>query len=182
MGELKSAWEIAQEKADRLGKLSAEEEEQQRKQKCHQIGQAITQRWLNNLDLPNMAAALNSYREEEKGLIRQASFNCLVKAIGFNSSKVGKAIQEIVSLEPATQPIIEGIIKLIQEYEEAERKTRQELESNYREVLHQLRISGTGVGDIDIEATPRWQQAQQRLIKALEPRLNSLKQELTKID
>jgi len=199
MGELKSAWEIAQEKANRLGKLSAEEEEQQRKQRAHQIGQALAQRYLDSSDPRDIAAELNSYEEGERGLIRQATLNCLVEAIDFKSSKVGlpephemlfhgvegiskleKVIQRIASLEPKSQPILEGITKLAQEYEGMERKTRQELESNYRETLHQLRISGTAVGDINIEATPQWQQAQQRLIEALEPRLNSLKQELAK--
>ena len=40
MGELKSAWEIAQEKANKLGKLSDEEKEQQTRQRYRQIGQA----------------------------------------------------------------------------------------------------------------------------------------------
>jgi hypothetical protein len=197
MGELKSAWEIAQEKASRLGKLSAEEEEQQRKQRARQIGQALAQKWLDSFDQPNVAAELNKYEEGERDLIRQASLNCLADAIDLslinqattiglsenprNSggvSRVEKAIQGIASLEPTTQPIIEGITKLVQEYEGAQRKTRRELERKGRETLHQLRISGMAVGDINIEATSQWQQAQQRLIEALEPRLNSLKQEL----
>ena len=195
MGELKSAWEIAQEKANKLGKLSAEEEEQQRKQKCHQIGQGLARKWLDSLALSDIGAELNSYEEEERALIRQATLNCLTKAIDFKSSKIGlsknprdfgdiskveRAIQGIASLEPKSQPITEGITRLLEEYEGAEKKTNRELESNGRETLHQLRISGTAVGDINIEATPQWQQAQQRLIEALEPRLNNLKQELTK--
>ena len=197
MGELKSAWEIAQEKANRLGKLSAEEEEQQRKQRARQIGQALAQRWLGSFDQPNIVAELNKYEEGERHLIRQASLNCLADAIDFKSSTIGlpenledsrginrldKAIQGIASLEPKSQPIIEKITMLIQEYEGAEGKTKQELESKGRETLHQLRVSGTAVGDINIETTPQWQQAQQHLFEALEPELNGLKQELTKID
>ena len=108
----------------------------------------------------------------------------LVEAIDFQSSKPGvsrleRAIQGIASLEPKSQPITERITKLAQEHEQAERKTRQELESNYRELLHQLRISGTAVGDINLEATPEWQPAQQGLAELFRPRLDSLKQELT---
>ena len=187
MGELKSAWEIAQEKADRLGKLSAEEEAQQRKQRCCQIGQALAHRWLDSFDPPNIATELDNYGENERSLIKQATLNCLAEAIDFKSSKIGdisrleRAIQGIASLEPKSQPIIEGVTKLVQEYEGEERKTRRELESKAREILHQLRISGTAVSDINIEATPQWQQDQQHLIEALNPRLDSLKQELTNI-
>jgi len=200
MGELKSAWEIAQEKANRLGKLSAKEKEQQRKQKCHQIGQGLAQKWLDNPETLSLTTELNKRPEEEQELVKKAILSHLIQAIdlkgrsgatldparysrsGEDKPRLEKISQEIVSLEPKSQPIIEEITKLMQEYDAAERKTRQELESKTMETLHQLRISGTAVGALNIEATPQWQQAQQRLVEALEPRLNSLKQELTKID
>ena len=217
MGELKSAWEIAQEKANRLGKLSAEEEEQQRKQRYRQIGQGVAQKWLDNPETLSLTTELNKHPEEEQELIKRAILSHLLQAVdlkgrsgtspdptsygrsgevkgdsrsgevkGDNRSggvylRLEKILQEIASLEPESHPITEGITKLIQEYEVAGRKTRQELESKTRETLHQLRISGTAVSDINIEATPQWQQAQQHLLEALEPRLNSLKQELAKI-
>ena len=200
MGELKSAWEIAQEKANRLGKLSAEEEEQQRKQRYRQIGQGVAQKWLDNPETLSLTTELNKHPEEEQELIKRAILSHLLQAVDLkgrsgtspDSMRCGrsggvylhpeKILQEIASLEPESQPITEGITKLIQEYEVAGRKTRQELESKTRETLHQLRISGTAVGDINIEATPQWQQAQQHLVETLEPRLNSLKQELAKVD
>ena len=175
MGELKSAWEIAQEKADRLGKLTVEEEAQQREQRYRQIGTAIAQRYLDNPETLNLTTELNKRPEEEQESVKRAILNHLIQAMDLE-----KAIQGIVSLEPESQPVIEKITRLLQEYEVAEKKTKQELESNYRETLHQLRVSGTAVGAINVEATPQWQQAQQRLVEALEPRLNSLKQELTK--
>jgi len=182
MGELKSAWEIAQEKADRLGRLSAEEEAQQRKERCRQAGQVVAKKWLDSSGEVDIAAELNRYGEEEKGMIRQSMIDCLVEAIDFNSSSgLVKAIQGIASLEPKSQPVIEGITRLVQEYEQAESKTRRELQGPYREILHELRISGTAVGDINVEATPQWQQSQRRSIEALEPRLNELKQELVEL-
>jgi len=184
MGELKSAWEIAQEKADKLGKLSAKEAQRQKEEKCRQIGQAMTQRWLDSSQGQNLVEEVNNYPEEEKSLIAQATLDYLVGAIDFQSSKsdvsrLERAIQGIASLEPKAQPITERITKLAQEYGQAERKTRQELESNDRELLHQLRISGTAVGDINFEATPEWQPAQQELAELFRPRLDSLKQELS---
>jgi hypothetical protein len=84
----------------------------------------------------------------------------------------------ISSLGPELQPKAEEIGQLVQEYEGTEQKIRQELESNYRETLHQLRISGTAVDVINIEADHQWQQARQELVETFTPRLNDLKQAL----
>ena len=182
MSELKSAWEIAQEKANRLGKLSAEEKEQQERQRYRQIGQALAQKWLDSSQRLDMAAELNKHEEKEREIIKQAVIEHLVEAIEFTTTRginsVKKVIAAISSLGPELQPKAEEIGQLVQEYEGAEQKIRQELESNYRETLHQLRISGTAVDAINIEADPQWQLARQELVEAFTPRLNDLKQAL----
>jgi hypothetical protein len=182
MGELKSAWEIAQEKANRLGKLSAEEKEQQERQGYRQIGQVLAQKWLDSARQPNITAELNKHGEKEREIIKQAIIGHLVEAIEFTTirdiNSVKKVIEAISRLEPELQPKAEEIGQLVQEYEEAEQKTRRELESDYRETLHQLRISGTAVDAINIEADPKWQPARQRLVEDFTHRLNDLKRAL----
>jgi len=182
MSELKSAWEIAQEKANRLGKLSAEEKEQQARQRYRQIGQVLAQKWLGSSQQLNMTAELNKHGEKEGEIIKQAVIEHLAEAIEFTTTRglnsVKKVIEAISSLEPELQPQAEEINQLVQEYEAAEQKTRQELESDYRETLHQLRISGTAVDAINIEAAHKWQLARQELFEAFTPRLHDLKQAL----
>jgi hypothetical protein len=182
MGELKSAWEIAQEKANRLGKLSAEEMEQQARQRYRQTGQVLAKRWLDSSQQLDMIAELNKRQEKAKEIIKRAAIERLVEAIEFTTTQgmnsVKKVIEAISSLEPELQPNAEEIGQLVQEYEGAEQKTRQEMESNYSETLHQLRISGTAVDAINIEADPKWQLARQGLIRDFTPRLNDLKQTL----
>jgi len=182
MGELKSAWEIAQEKANRLGKLSAEEREQQERQRHRQTGQVLAQKWLDSSQQLDMTAELNKHEEKEREIIKQAVIEHLIEAIeftttpGINSAK--RVIEAISSLGPELQPKAEEIGQLVQEYEEAEQKIRQEIESSYKETLHQLRISGTAVGAINIEADPQCQLTRQELVEAFMPRLNDLKQAL----
>jgi len=182
MGELKSAWEIAQEKANRLGKLSAEEREQQARQRYRQIGQGLAQKWLDSSRQLDMTAELNKHEEKEREIIKQAIIEHLAEAIEFTTTRginrVKKVIAAISSLGPELQPKAEEIGQLVQEYEDAEQKIRQELESDYRETLHQLRISGTAVDAMNIEADPQWQLARQELVEALTPRLNDLKRAL----
>jgi phage protein D len=183
MSELKSSWELAQERANRLGKLSAEEKEQQERQGCRQTGQALAQKWLDSAQKLDITAELSKYGEKERETIKQAVIENLAEAIDFTTSRgtnsVKRVIEAISSLEPELQLKAEGIGQLFQGYEEAERKTREELESNYRATLHQLRISGTAVDTINIESNPQWQQARQELVEAFIPRLNALKQALT---
>jgi len=182
MSELKSAWEIAQEKANRLGKLSAEERKQQERQRYRQIGQALVQKWLDSSQRLDIAAELNKHEEKDRAIIKQAVIEHMVEAIEFTTTRgvnsVKRVIKAISSLGPELQPKVGEISQLVQEYEEAEQKIRQELESNYRETLHQLRISGTAVAAINIEADPKWQAARQELIEAFTPRLNDLKRAL----
>jgi hypothetical protein len=182
MSELKSAWEIAQERANRLGKLSAEEKEQQERQGYRQIGQALAQKWLDSSQQLDMTAELNKHEEKERDTIKQAVIKHLVDAIEFTTAQginsVKRVIEALISLRPELQPKAEEIGQLAQEYEGAEQKTRQELEGSYRETLHRLRISGTAVAAINLEANPQWQLARQELVEAFTPRLNDLKQAL----
>jgi len=185
MGELKSAWEIAQERANRLGKLSAEELELQQTQECRQIGQALAQKWLDSSGQLDITGELGKHEEKAKKIIKQALIEHLVEAIGFTSARGTDRVKGIITmvsnLQPELQPKAEEIHELIEEYEAAEQKTRQELESKYREILHQLRISGTAVDAVNVQAAQEWQSARRALIEALTPRLNDLKQTLVKL-
>ena len=182
MGELKSAREIAQERANRLGKLSAEEQEQQERQVYRQIGQVLAQKWLDSSQRLDMTAELNKHAEKEREIIKQAVIEHLAETIEFTTTQginsVERVIEAVSSLRPELQPKAEEIGQLVQEYEGSEQKMRQELESDYRETLHQLRISGTAVGAINIETNPKWQLARQGLVEAFTSRLNALKQAL----
>jgi hypothetical protein len=183
MGELKSAWEVAQERANRLGKLSAEEKEQQERHGYRQIGQALAQKWLDSPNGPDMTMELSKYEKSETGVIKQSMIERLAEAVELQTARgtnrVQKVLEAITTLKPELQPEVEEIGRLAQEYELAEQKMRQELGSKYSETLHQLRISGTAVDSINIEANSKWQPAQQELIQVFAPRLNELKHALT---
>ena len=182
MSELKSAWEVAQERASRLGKLSADEKEQQERQRYRQAGQALAQKWMDSSQRLDLTAELSRHEETGREIIKQAIIEQLMEAMGFASTQainnVKRTIEAISSLKPELQPKAEEVGQLVQEYELAEQKMRQELESGYRETLHQLRISGTAVDAINIEDHAQWQLARQGLVESLAPRLNALKQAL----
>ena len=174
MGELKSAWEIAQEKANKLGKLSAEEEQGEREQRCEETGKAIAQRYLDSSEGENIE--LNNYPKEERELIRQAILKHLVEAMNLkNLALLERAVQGVAEIEPEVKPSSEQISQVAQEYREAEGRKRREMESKERETLHQLRISGSAISHINIEAKQEWQQSLQQLVQPFQERLDALK-------
>jgi hypothetical protein len=182
MSEMKSAWELAQERANRLGKLSAQEKEEQERRTYRQTGQALAQKLMAGSQRLDVTAELSRHEEKGRETITQAAIEHLVEAIGLTAAKSVDSMKEIIEaingLKPELQPRVEEIGQLIQEYQLAEQKIRQELEGNTRETMHQLRISGTAVGAINIEVNPQWQLARQGLVESFAPRLNALKQAL----
>jgi hypothetical protein len=183
MDELKSAWEIAEQRASRLGRLSAEEQKQQERDRCRQIGRVLAGKWLDVSEKLNLPAELGRHGPEEQALMKHAVIEHLVEAIEpsapGNVDRVTRAIDGIQSLAPELQPEMDEMRGLLHEYEGAERKARQEIESGFRETLHRMRIAGTAVAGINIEATEEWQAARQRLVEAFTPRFSEVKRTLT---
>ena len=191
MSELKSAWEIALEKSNKLGKPSAEEEQRYLEEKYRQIGTAIVRKYLDDPrgspeSSSGLTSQLEAHSEKEKNpiiknLIRRAALNELIAALDLkNPMNPNEICQGIASLRPESQPVLDQVTQLVQEYEQARGETRRELENKGKEVLHRLRISGTAVGDTNIEDSTEWQEKQQLLMATFAPKLDSLEQELTK--
>jgi hypothetical protein len=182
MGELRSAWEIAQERASRLGRLSAEEKGEQERRRYSQIGQALAQKWLDGALKLDIASELHRLPAEEREMVKQAVIAHLIEAIDLAAAPdldaVKRAIEGIGSLGRELRPVAEELDNLVLEYEEAERDIRHELESECRETLHRRRISGTAIADINLASHPQWQQARQCLIEAFTPRFADVKQTL----
>ena len=142
----------------------------------------LAQKWMDSSQRLDVTAELSKHEEKGREIIKQAVIEHLIEALGFADTQainnVKRVIETISSLKPELQPKAEEMGQLVEEYELAEQKIRQEQESNYRETLHQLRISGTAVDAINIEDNPQWQLARQGLVESLAPRLNTLKQAL----
>jgi len=165
-----------------LGKLSPEEKAEQARKGHRDAGQALAQKWLDSSQRLDIAAELNKYPQRERDSIKQALIEHLVEGAELtttrgvdNAKKVARAIS---SLKPELEPRAAELDQLVQEYEKAEQKISQELDTTRRQRLHQLRISGTAVDTLNIEASPRWRLAREKLLETFTPRLNDLKQSL----
>jgi hypothetical protein len=179
VGEIKSAREIAQEKASKLGELSSEERKRQRQDRCRMIGKSLAENYLSQYNIRILETELNKQSTQDKVLTKKAAIHQLIEGINLRySSKLDKISQGILTLaNNATAAETIGKIKeLFQEYDETENRVRQEIENSGIEILHQLRVSGTAISRINIRAKEDWEQRLNQLTGPFEERLNYLKQ------
>jgi hypothetical protein len=183
MGEIKSAWEIAMEKAEKLGRLSPEELKRQRRQELDPVGQGLADRYLGGLGLWQLRVELDRYKGEERDLVAEALISGLVQGIELgNNERLVKIIEGISSLRENESPGIREIEgeagTLFQEYQEVEQQERRKIEDSVRGILHQLRISGSAIGGINPKVMPEWQQALDAFAEPYATRLEELKERL----
>lgn len=181
MGEIKSAWEIAQEKAEKLGKLSAEEVRKQKEERGNSVGKALAEKYLIKPDLRELVEALNNHKGEEGKIIRQAAATRLVEAIELESEgKLKDVSQSLSALLPEEKilAILKEMEYFFEEYRQAEQAMKQQINRTGKEILHQLRISGTAVSEINPQAKEEWRKTLGSFVQPFEERLKGLKEEL----
>ncbi len=180
MSEIKSAWEIAREKAEKLGKLSAEEIRKQREEKGNSIGKALAEKYLIKPDLRELTEALNNYQGEEGKIIKQAVIAQLVQAVELKRGDRLKDISQglLAFLPEEALTIVKDIEHLFEEYKQAEQTVKRQIDTEGREILHRFRISGTAIGGINPEAKEEWQKVLTEFAQPFIDRLNELKQKL----
>ena len=183
MGEIKSAWELAMEKVEKLGKLSPEELQRQKAEKCGSIGQGLAEKYLTGLALRDVRIELDKYKGEERELVRAALASKLIDAIELgDAERLLKVIEGISELNLKSREGLAGIRaeieQLFAECREAEQKKRREVETAARGVLHQLRISGSAIGSVNPEVVPEWKNELDKIALPYRERLDSLKARL----
>jgi hypothetical protein len=182
MGEIKSSWEIARQKADELGDLSEEEREKQIEDRCRPIGKSLADKYLGEQNISNVEKELDKYKNGDKELIRRIALNHLVDYIDIqNSFALDKVLLGILSLarkDEKVAEIIDRIRGLFHEYGEVEKVERQKIDTDGREMLHQQRISGTAIGTINIRVKEEWQKRLNAVAQPFVENLDCIKHEL----
>jgi hypothetical protein len=180
MGDIKSAWEIAHEKADKLGGLSPEERKKQKEERYSQVGKALADKYLERENTRYLEAELKKYDGPDRELITRAMLERLSEGIDFRHSQALEKVKEgilAVGKDHARNAITQ-IEELFREYQDAEESEKQKIEKAGREVLHQMRISGSAIGKINAQANAEWQKSLNQLSRPFEEKLQALRQEL----
>lgn len=183
MGEIKSAWELAMEKVEKLGKLSPEELRQEKEDRCRAIGEGLAERYLAGMPLRDLKVDLDKNKGEDRDLVEASVGLWLVAAIELGDTqqltKVLEALPAISVKAREGLPRIKAEIEaLFEEHREADQKRRRELETAARGVLHQLRISGSAVSSVNPDVVPGWRSELDQIARPYRERLSGIKARL----
>lgn len=178
--ELKSAFDIAMERARKLGGLSAEDKKRLREGELSEVGQALGKRYLSGLPIRDVELELNKYKEDRQILIRYFLAFLVDKISLTDPGDVERVLEAIQHFSRSPQ-VIDDIRGLMNEYPAAVEQARQEIQSKLgtarRKELARKGISGSAV-EPAIEANPEWLETSQHLLSEYQKRLEGVKSPL----
>ena len=175
---IRSALEIALERAQKLGALSAEEKQILKDEEFAAAGEALAERYLNGLPLRDIEVELGRRSGENRRAISRYLLLHLVDAIDIKHVAADETILVAIEHVSGDSGFVQTIRVLLQEYERAVEKSWQEngsaLEIAKRNELKLKGISGSAV-ELEIETCPEWLQIRDRLDFLYQERLKQIK-------
>ena len=191
MDELKSAFDRAMERVERMGDLSPEEMHERKEAEYTPVGRAIAERYLEHGHEQLFREEIGKHGGEEGTIVRRAALARLVEAIDLTSYEMAEgAMKGVLVLAgegdaDEVNGIIEGMVGLFKEFgEELQRKyggEKERIEGEERELLHHLRISGSAVGEINMATSESWGKAYREFSAPFRERLDAFKKDLVRV-
>lgn len=182
MGKIKTALEIALERANRLGDLSPEAAREARKNSLAPAAQALAKNCLEeNLELPRgLEEALSGYDEEDKKIMVELLKSEFKNALTLD--EYAPALKALEALDAALSPVLQSIEKVCQEYsrevKRAAETSRSKLAKEALEELARAGISGSAIMGFRLERTAAWEKLLSGLKTKWRSELDSLKAKL----
>jgi hypothetical protein len=188
MAEMKSAFERAWERAEGLGKLTPQEIRERKEEEFTLIGRGLAQQYLGHGHLDVFQQGVDKYGAEEKEIATKGVLSSLVAAMEIENYDLAmRAMAGILNLKGNGQirEIAEKVRAIFQEYEQAKQeryeKEKGQLQREEREILHQLRISGSAIDEINLEVSGAWDRACAELRSQFGAGVHQLKEELSSL-
>lgn len=170
MGEIKSAWEIAQEKIKALGELTPEEKREMKEKEYAPKGRVIAEKFLEGvIDQRYLEIELQKLKDKEgREIIERAILEKFIEAIKIEDfSKSQRALEGISSLGKDIADLKDKLSLLYQDY-------RTKIEKALKGREEQLKVSGSALGQINIEGSELWPE----INLEFNLKLNQLKEEI----
>lgn len=185
MGELKSAYEKALERAGKLGRLSPEEMRERKIAEYAAIGRALAERYLEHGYTRVLHEELGKYGGSDIDVLVEAALSRLVEALSFEVPEATeRALQGITTLKPNASILeIESRMRSLAvayagAQEQAYEQAREGLKRRSAEALDELGITGSAISDIRVGASELHRDTSRELRSQFEPRLGEVRQEL----
>jgi hypothetical protein len=182
---MKSAFEKAMEKAEKLGSLSPEEVREHKEAEYTALGRAIAERYMGHGHERLLKEEVGRYSGEERGIVMGAALSRLVEAVDLKSGDlIGRALEGLLALTGKGQvmEVVDNIEGLLQEFRDVKKQKyeieKEGIEKEVRELLHRLRIAGSAVGTINLKSSKAWAILSTELESQFSQKLEALKWEL----
>lgn len=150
--KMKSAWEIAMEKADKLGKASPEEMRQRREETCSLVGQAVAKKFLSGLPVRDVHIELDKHQGEDRKFVQDSFLACLRDAISVESpANTNRALEAWRLFRPSSglEKVAADIAALLGEFEKAkiaaEKQAAPQAEEGFLRQLAEEGIAGSAL-------------------------------------
>jgi len=180
--ELRSAFDIAMERAQKLGDMSAQERQRSREEEFRAIGEALGKRYLDGMPIRDVEIELRRYEENRQIVIRHL-LSFLLDALAPGNSEGAENILTAIQHYSGDPGAVARLRNLFNEYQKAIEQSWKEkqikLGAAQRKELKLRGISGSAV-EPAIEASPEWLQTKQELFAAYQKRFEETKIPLLK--
>ena len=183
MADIKSSWEIAQQKLQRLGDLSLEEQEKQREEKYAGIAKAIVLRYIANFNNRFLEKEIAQYGEDDKHQIVPRVLNDFIDGITIEGVEENiKRLNGIAVLMHETDmgKNVDIIQRLFDDYSAQISSEEAVIQAEGMKKLSQYSISGTAIESINAASTSLWKQRLDTITLIYQAKLEMIKSEMRK--
>ncbi len=178
---IKSALEIAMERAASMPGLTQEELAKQKEREYQPRGAAIGHRYLEGaLKERDLQAELSKYRGQEGEIVKRAFLLTLNQSIKLGSKSISlRALGGIKAVEPAADldEMKRQIEAIFDEFGQHLEPKIERYEAREKERLQQVGISGSAVKP-NLEESQTWQEEFKRIKSEYDSRISKLKENL----
>lgn len=185
MGELKSAYDRALERADKLGALSPEELRETKQAEQSAVGKALAERYLEHGYERPLVEALERYQGDDTGVVLRGALSRLVAEVDFDKAEATeRALKGIERLLPAAKGLQTGeeIRSLAGQYRDTEREAREQARQRTHarggRLLEEMGIGGSAIAEVRLGTGTVGKEVSAELRSRFEGRLAELKEQL----
>ena len=183
MGEIRSSWEIAQEKADRIGDLSSEERIKQKEEQYHSTANVLVRQYLDDKDIRPVEKELNRYTGEDRELLKRILLEGLIESIDPDDDgsldPVVRGIQALSGKEGAGRGM-DAVKQLYDELRNVREAEKQRVDDAGRQMLRAMGISGSAISTINLYARDEWMNTLKNIDADFKKQMADLKKDILK--
>ncbi|HEY48563.1 MAG TPA: hypothetical protein G4O13_00775 [Dehalococcoidia bacterium] len=176
--KIKSALDIALERAQRLGAPSEDEKRRLKEEELAAAGEALVKRYLSGLPLRDIDAELARHAEDERETVKRHLLSNLLDRIDVRRGAADEKVLTAIEHLTGDAGTVQAIGKLMKEYNGALEKAQLEKQGALREAkLNELKLKGISGSAVEpaVESSAEWLETQRSLESQYRERLDELK-------